>query len=677
MKSISTACPRNCYSSCSFNVKVQEGKVVGIEPHPSNQATPEGVCLKGLAYLERSNSPDRLLYPLRKNKERNTFERISWNEAFDEIAAKLRFFKDEFGSHSVLFYAASGMAGMLNAFSTKFWKAFGGATTTYGNLCWPAGLEAVRLTLGSNEHNAPWDLANSKLIVLWGKNAAETNIQQMIPIQQAQEHGALVVVIDPRRTETATKADLHIPINPGTDAALALGIAKYLIGTRQIDQGFIDEHVLGFQAFAQSQETYTLEFVAAETGVPVPVIKYLAELMGNVQPMTIVPGYGMQRFSNGGQTIRCLLALQILTGNIGKSGGNFHYANLQSYVFDEIKEPATYYPNATTDGLFRRSIPTARLGEEMLAQTAPALKMAWVERGNPLTQNPDTNTVKQAFEKLDFCVVVEQFMTDTAQLADIVLPAKNMFEQTDIIGSYWNPYVQLKPKVCEPQGEVKPETDIYYQLAKKLEYDEQLIGEACLQPGDKNAVEYLKEQLNRFPELSWDRLTEEPLLAASHKQIVFQDLQFNTPSGKIELLSESALENWSVAALPSYEPLQEKSSKVYRLMVLSPNTKNRIHSQFGNLKQIEAVAGEMFVYMHPEDAAKRNINSEDKVRIFNERGEIHMKARIDAGIKKSCISIFNGLWHHEGCVNFLSKGRETDMGHGTAFHDNCVELEKL
>ena len=419
MKEFTTACPRNCYSTCGLKVWVDNNQVKKIEPLPENLATPEGVCVKGQSYVERANSSDRILYPLKKIG--NRFERITWEEALNTIATKLNYFKSNFGAQSILFFAASGMSGLLNDFSLKFWNLFGGATTTYGNLCWPAGLEAVRLTLGENKHNIPWDLENAKLIILWGKNPAETNIQQMIPIEKAQEKGAKLIVIDPRRTPSAERADILIQPLPGTDAALALGIANVLIEKNWIDKDFIDKHVLGFSEFKSYVKHFTPEKAAEISSVPVTYIYRIAELIHNYNPITIVPGYGMQRFSNGGQTVRTLLALQIITGNIGKSGGNFHYANLQSYIFDEVKEPLNYYPPKKQNGVFRKSVSVAKLGEDILKQKNPELKMIWVERGNPISQNPNTHKNLEAFRKLEFKVVVDQFLTDTAIEAEMIL----------------------------------------------------------------------------------------------------------------------------------------------------------------------------------------------------------------------------------------------------------------
>ena len=645
MPLFSTACPRNCYSTCSFKVQVEDGKIVNFEPHPANKATPKGVCVKGLSYFERAHSSDRILHPLRRISP-GRFERITWDEALDTIAAKLKFLKNQFGPHSILFYESSGMSGMVNEFSGNFWSLFGGATTTYGNLCWPAGLEAVRLTLGENKHNVPWDIANARLIILWGKNPAETNVQQMIFIEQAQARGAKLVVIDPRRTQSSEQADLLIQPRPGTDAAIALSIARHLLAYGRTDNEFLTRYVEGLKEFRKSVEEMTLEKAADIAGVPLEQLAELASDIGGIKPMTIVPGYGMQRYSNGGQTIRSLLALNVLTGNIGKPGACFHYANLQSYVFDEVKEPLCYYPSKEA-GTFRRKVSKTRLGEDMLSLNNPELKMMWVERGNPVTQNPDTNTTIKALRALEFTVVVDQFLTDTAREADIVLPAKNMFEQSDIIGSYWNPYVQLKPKILEPAGEVKPETEIYYLLALRLGYSSEEVRRYLPEPGDNHIQDFLKEKIKAFPGLTWEKLSEGPVLAPGLEEIAFSDLRFDTPSGKIELRSALAKELWGVDPLPSYEGLvegQEENKSRFRISLLSPNTQHRIHSQFGNLKVIKQFAPHPYLVMNASDAAERGVEEGDFVKAFNERGEMKVRAHLDFGMRMGCAVYFNGWW---------------------------------
>ena len=691
MPVFTTACPRNCYSTCGMRVEVEDGEIRRIEPHPGNRATPEGVCLKGLSYVERVRSPDRILSPLLRVAP-GEFKPIDWPRALDLIESKLVQYRADPGPQSILYYAASGTKGLLNGVGSEFWRLFGGCTTTYGDLCWPAGLEATRVTLGDNRNSAPWDIANAQLIVLWGKNPAETNIHQMPFVQQARESGARVVLIDPRRTETAESADLWIRPRPGTDGALALAAAHEIIRLGGVDTAFVRDRVLGYEEFSARVHERTPAWAAAIADVPEHQIRELARLVAEIRPATISAGFGMQRYTNSGQTMRAILALLAITGNIGRPGAGWVYANLQSAVFDDVKDPIAFYPPERPDGVMRVSISTARLGRDMLNQRDPELRMAWIERGNPVTQNPETNLVLKALRGLEFRVVVDQFLTDTAREADLVLPAKSMFEQTDVIGAYWHPYIQLRQKILDPPGQVKPETEIYRLLAERIGIPQVEIDQRIPGPTDEQVQEYLERRLAPFDGLSLERLRDGPLLPPGHEEIAFSDLEFPTPSGRIELRSEEANRRWGVDRLPDYsEPEEsvrragrnreatqagEADAREYPLYLMTPNTKNRIHSQFGNLRMIRRLDPNPSVSVHPDDASVRGIADGDPVRVFNDRGELRLPARLDAGLKRGCLSITNGWWISDGgAVNFCSAGRETDMGHGAAFHDNLVDLE--
>jgi anaerobic selenocysteine-containing dehydrogenase len=690
MKVYTTACPRNCYSTCSLNVYIDEekGKIRRIQANPANKATPKGACLRGLSYVERQHSPDRILTPLKRvskvQEKKTRFEPISWPEALDTITDKLLHIKKTYGPQSLLYYYGSGTKGLLNAVGSEFWRLYGGFTTTYGDLCWPAGLEATRLTFGENKHNAPWDIENARLIVLWGKNPAETNVQQMRSIDKALEKGARLIAIDPRRTLSAERAELLIQPRPGTDGALALGIAHLLIKNNRIDRPFIDKYVHGFPEFVERTGAFPPEKVAEITDVPIPHLHRLADAIAEGAPVSFCPGFGMQRYSNSGQAMRAMMALPVITGNIGKPGAGWLYANLQSGIFDVIKDPIAFFPPQTPDGIARISVSTARLGQDMLAQQDPPLKMIWVERGNPVTQNPETHTVIKAFRALDFRVVVDQFFTDTALEADIILPAKTLFEQSDIIGAYWHPYIQLKQKIMEPPPEVKPESEIYRLLAKKLGFSDIDIAGKIPGSSDEAIEEFLRQKLAPFPELSLERLKQGPVMAPGTQEVAFSDFRFPTPSGKIELLSEEAAQRWNLDPLPDFFEPSESSrrpsneSKKYPLYFMTPNTKNRTHSQFNNLKLIRQFSPKPILTINPEDAQARGIKMNQQVRIFNDRGSLQLEAHIDFSMKTGCVSITNGWWITQGgTVNFLSYGRETDMGHGAAFHDNLVEVEPV
>jgi anaerobic selenocysteine-containing dehydrogenase len=675
MEEFITACPRNCYSTCSFRVQVEGNVIRRILPYSGNLATPEGPCIKGLSYIERNNSPDRIIHPLIKSKN-GGFQQISVKEALDIISNQLETIKLKYGPQSILWYTGSGMSGLTNEIGNSFWKAFGGATTTYGNLCWPAGLEAVRLTLGSIKHNVPWDLENAKTIIIWGKNPAETNIQEVAFIARAREKGAKIIVIDPLRTTTADKADILFSPKPGTDGAFALAIAWVLFEEGLIDRTFSQKNIAGVEEFRLSLRISPAD-AELLTGIPAHNITELAHIIGKEGPLTIIPGYGLQRHKNGGQTIRSILTLCALTGNIGKPGTGFNYANLQSYVFDSTLEPLSYYPDRERDLPFRRTISMAKLGRDMLNTNSPRLKAAWIERGNPLLQSPDANSVKKTFASLDLRIVVEQFMTDTAAIADIILPAKEMFEQSDIIGSYWSPYVQFKPKIIKSPGEVISESEIYFHLAQKLNLnvESNLIPE----PGNENIEKWLNNRIRGYSELVLNDLKNGPVLAPGLQQIAFEDLKFETPSGKIEIQSLEAKTKWGISQLPEYLPNNSSGeNELFPLVFLTPNTGSRIHSQFGNLKIIRERVPEPAVGISNSDARTRNISSGDKIRVFNQIGEIISRATISNRIPEGTVVLPNGIWLYEGGGgNNLIAGVETDIGFGAAFHDNRVEIEKI
>jgi len=673
MEEFVTACPRNCYSTCSFRVQVENNRIMRILPYSGNLATPEGPCIKGLSYIERTHSPERIIHPKIKTAS-GKFEEISIDEALDLIGNRLGAIKEKWGSHSILWYRGSGMSGLTNEIGNSFWKAFGGTTLTYGNLCWPAGLEAVRLTLGSVKHNVPWDLENAKTIIIWGKNPAETNIQEISFIARAKEKGCTIIVIDPLRTPTADKADMLFRPRPGTDGALALALARILIDNDLIDYEFIAKNVMGFDELRQSLHISPAE-AELITGIPVENIIELARIIGTNGPLTILPGYGLQRHQNGGQTIRSVLLLSVLTGNIGKSGSGFNYANLQSYIYDDVKEPLSYFADSEKDMPFRRTISMAKLGSDMLKTKDPELKAVWIERGNPLLQSPDTNCVKKAFSSLTFKVVVEQFMTDTAADADIILPAKDMFEQSDIIGSYWSPYIQFKPKVIQSPGEVMPESEIYYHLAKRLNLD--VSQEMIPEPGNNNIEQWLENRIKGYSEITLDNLRMAPVLAPGLQQIAWEDLKFNTPSGKIELFSSEAKMRWGISPLADYTGSNHtKEDKKYPLVFLTPNTGSRIHSQFGNLKIIKETNPEPYIRISPVDAISRSLIDGQKIRVFNQIGEVISRVKITNRVLPGLVVFPNGIWFNEGGgVNQLISGQETDIGFGAAFHDNRVEIE--
>ncbi len=663
-----SACPRNCYSTCGLRVTVDEGHVTAIDAHPANRATPEGPCLKGLSYLERTDPASRLLTPLRRGPD-GTFRAIGWDEALDLLATRFLDLRARFGPQAVLYYAGSGTKGLLNGVGMAFWRRFGGCTTTYGDLCWPAGLEATRLTLGDNRHNAPWDLANARLIVMWGKNAAETNVHQMRFVDQALAAGGRLVVVDPRRTQTAERASVLLQPRPGTDGALALALAHVIFREGLEDRAFLAAHVLGWEAYAERVRAWTPARAEAVTGVPSAEIEALARDLATAGPVTVCAGFGMQRYQDSGQTMRAILALLALTGNVGRPGAGWVFANLQTQVFGGLKDPLDFYPPERPDGVVRVGVSTARLGRDLAALQDPPVKAAWVERGNPLCQNPATPRVLEAWRALDFRVVVDERLTDTAREADLVLPSKSLFEQTDVIGAYWHPYLQLRPRLVDPPGQVRPETEVYWDLAGRMGLDRT----GLVPPGGEEA--WLEARLAPLPGVTLDRLREGPVLAPGAEEVAFADRVFPTPSGRIELASAEAAARWGVDPLPDYTRADAPGS--FPLRLLTPNHKNSIHSQFIDLAVLRALDPGPRLLLGAEEAAARGLREGDRVRVHNARGGLVLPLRLDLSLPRGVAVAFNGYGAaHGGSVNLLSQDLETDMGHGAAFHETFVDVER-
>lgn len=663
-KKIRTSCPRNCYSTCSLLVTVEDSRIVKVEGDPLQFTTREP-CLKGLSYVEQVYSKERLLYPVirRGRKGSGDWERINWSDAINLIAEKLQQIKQQTGPEAVLYYTGSGSSGFLNQLAHAFWYQFGGFTGSYGSLCWSAGLEATRLVYGNNHHSDPQDIANSKMIIVWGKNPSYTNIQETRWILDAFQSGAKLVVIDPFKNPLGEIADLFLQPRPGTDGLLALAIISQLIESKSYDQMFVNRFCSGFGELVDEVHKYNLEWVQHETGIKKEQIHTLVELLKTIKPAKIISGYGLQRYTNGGETIRAIALIPAITGNIGIEGSGWNYANLQS-KFD------LHLPLPPRPKNVRLAIPMGRLASALHEITDPKLRMGWIEYGNPLVSNPNVNKLRAGLDKLEFLVVVDQFITDTAQMADLVLPAKSMFEQTDIVTSYWHNYIQIREKIIEPYAGIKPETWIYRQLLAKMGYDQSWI------PEDTEGL--LDRQLKNFG-FGLQELRERPIYASWAKPIAFSDYNFPTPSGKIELASELAEERWGLAKVPRYRPPVETKGTDDRfpLQLVTIHSKTRIHSQFRDNIWLKEVSQGPVLKMNFDDAILRGLKNGDKIMVFNERGNVRAQVEICWGTKPGVVLMEEGWWNQEGgSVDNLSLDRLTDIGYGTAYHDCLVEVIK-
>lgn len=664
-----TVCPKDCFGSCSLEVEVEKGKVIKVRGNRNSPVNQGRICIKGNNYSNMVYSPERLLYPLQRigKRGKGEFKRISWEQALDIIHKKLKNLKEQYGPESVLYYNRFANLGAVKNCAYGFWYQFGGFTSTYGGLCDSAAQEAIILTYGEVKHNKISDLENSKLIILWGSNPAYTNIHLMHHVNNAVDKGAKLITIDIRENESGAKSHLYLNPRPGTDGCLALGIANQLIENNLIDNDFISQHTFGFTEFKGLVKNYPLGKVSDMTGIPLRKIKTIIGFIKNAPEYALICGMGVQRYTNGGQTIRAISLLLALTGSIGKKGCGFYFSDRQA--------PELNWPfSPPKPRRIRNSIPVAKLASELDNQADPPVKAVWIEQANPMTSNPNTNLLTRAMNQLDLIVVVDLFLTDTARMADIILPATSMFEYYDLITGYGHSYIQLQQKLIEPPGECKHESEMYRLLGKKFGFNLDYLPENDLSTIEKIII---KSNLNTDVE----ELKEKPYLHPSYQEIAFSNFKFNTPTQKIEFFSQRMRDRWGKDPLPTYnEPVENKYTSPniyikYPLSLVSSHAHNKMNSQFSDISILKE---EPFVWINPHDAAKRGINENDKVKIYNERGSLILKAILTEKATPGIAHTYFGWWGgvHQANINKLIGDYVSDIGYGTAFQNCLVEIKK-
>lgn len=657
-----SACPLNCWDSCGFLVTVDDGKVTKVEGNPDHPITQGKICGRGRMLENRANSEDRLLYPLKKIDGK--FQQISWNQALDEIAEKLTYYKESYGTTSVLHSHDYANGGLLTNLDSRFFNLYGGVTELTGSICWGAGIEAQNWDFGDAYSHAPEDLKNSKHVVIWGRNVARTNMHLFQNLQAAKKKGTKIYVIDPIYNATAKLAHEYISIKPGFDGLLAAGIMKEMLRMELQDGEFLSDHTEGFEDLKALLDTVSLDYISEVAEVPADIITHLAEIYAD-KPVSTIMGLGMQRYENGGNTIRLLDALVALSGNIGIPGGGANYANKQvgqSFDYQNLTMPERKNTS--------RTFTMMRQAEEILSAVDPVIKMGIVTCGNPLTQVPDTNRVREAFESLETLVVIDQFMTDTAELADYVLPAATAFEVEDVYySSMYHHYVNHGPKLVEPPGEAKPDAWIWGELANRLglgaEFDfarEDFIGMGLASLTEKG-ITLDKIRAEKFAELPVDK-------------IPWADRRFKTPSGKYEFTASAVADGRVKLSLPTETKwtnpeLAEKYP--YTLLTIHPLRSN--HSQHFHLFQ---PAPYVKVEIASSVAVEKGLEDQDSVRVWNDRGELKGTVSILKMAHPGTVNIDEGLSaRFGGSVNQLTSSRESDNGLGSTLYDCLVNIEKV
>ena len=671
------ACPHDCPDTCSLVTTVQDGVATKVQGNPDHPMTDGVLCAKVSRYTERTYHPDRLLYPMKRtgSKGSGQFARISWNEALNTIAHKLKPIVAT-RPEKLLPYSYAGTMGLVQgeSIAMRFFNLLGAAKLDR-TICSNAGGDALNYTLGGKLGMKMGFFAESKLIIIWGSNSITSNIHFWRIAQEAKRHGARLVCIDPRRSETADKCDLHLAIKPGTDAALALALMHELITHDWLDHDYIAQHTLGFEALRVRALQWSPERAAAVCGLNAEDIRQLAYDYAHTKPAGIRLNYGVQRSRGGGNAVRAIACLPALTGAWRHRAGG-------------VLLSASHHARANNMGLQRPDLhrnakaPLVNMSTIGDALNTPGLiEAVIVYNSNPVAVAPESVKVVKGFAREDlFTVVLEHFMTDTADYADIVLPATTQLEHWDIHNSYGHTDMVLNRPAIVPMGEAKTNTQIFRELSLRMELNNPL-----LQESDEELLHTSLQSpvnLNSAHPVTMDELMQHGFAAWPVTDAPFEHGGFPTPSGKCEFVSDR-LAAMGLEPLPDYIPNYEQSNEnaEYPLAMISPPARNFLNSTFVNVKSLRDMEGEPLLEIHPQDAAYRQLNDGDMVRVFNDRGSYECKAQITTRAQPGMVVGLGVWWRKLGVkgtnVNELTSQLLTDMGRAPVFYDCAVQVASL
>ncbi|MGE4271815.1 MAG: molybdopterin-dependent oxidoreductase [Desulfitobacterium sp.] len=664
MTVLRSACPLNCPDSCGFVVEYSDEKglqVRGDKEHPLTQGY---LCSKAQAQAQRVFSAEKLRFPLLK--EQGTFRRISWNEAYTLFADKIKETLKEVGPWGIFHHYDYGHNGTLRELDRRFFQALGGVTEPRGSMCWGAGFRAQEIDFGGAYANDWTQVTQAKLIILWGRDPAVTNLHMVPHLLEAKKAGATIVVINPVRVKSTDFSEDYIQVNPGSDGVLAMGIAHIILREGWLDWEFVRQFVHGLEAFALRAKEYDPERVAQLTGVSVEKQEELAQKMSHTRPVTILSGYGLQRYSGGGNTLRAIDALLALTGNIGKPGAGIQYGYQyhRSYLNQVKLDPSRYQS---------RTFPHPFLAEE-IKKADPPIQLAVVTRSNPLVQQPNSLLWREVWREIPFKVTFDTTLTETARHSDLVLPVTTAFEDEDLIATSWSPILQLTQKIVEPQGEARSEAVVFTELAQRLGRGEDFLYTP------EQWLDYVLSPLKEYG-ITLASLRQGPIRAPYIPEVAWRDLQFKTPSGKIELASEVALNEYGDAVADpllnhskeALQRLQEFSKSEiqaeYPWYLLTPHPHHALHSQFQETEDFH-------LYIHPQIAEKYYLSTGDRALVETEHGQILAWVSVSEDIHPQTVVIPEGGSVDGFGVNQLLIGKPSDFGESTPYYEARCQLRK-
>jgi anaerobic selenocysteine-containing dehydrogenase len=675
------ACPHDCPDTCGVVTEVRDGRAVDFRGDPDHPITRGWLCAKVRPYLDHVYHPDRLLYPLRRvgRKGASRWQRVSWSDALAEIAGRWRTLCAEHGPEAILPYSYSGTLGLvqMTVSSARLWNRLG-ASQLQRSICGAAAEYAVEATLGKRWSPPYADVVHSKLVILWGHNPVCTAPHFMPFLRQAQHRGCRLVVIDPRRTASARGADLHLAPLPGTDGALALGVAHVLVAEGMHDEPWLEAHTVGWPELRQRLRDYPPERAAALTGLRTEDVIGLARLYGTCQPGLIKSNEGINRNRNGGQNVRALCALPALTGQYGVRGGGLAYSTSGYLQWDPVA--VNHWRECPPPG---RVVNMNRLGAALLGEAAdPPVRALYVFGANPAASSPNAGRIVQGLLREDlFTVVHELFLTDTADYADIVLPATSQLEQTDLHKAYGHTMVTYNRPAIAPLGECKSNWEVMGLLADALGFDEPWLH----QTADEVIDEVLTATAAHNPALRGvtpERLRAEGAVPLDVGSPPFADGRFPTPSGKVELYSRAMAEaglDPLPGAFADPDDGDSHGDAAEALYLVSGAAHHFVSSSLGSQAGLLRNAGAAFVEVHPADAEARGIRNGDDVVVGNGRGSVRLRAVVTDAVRPGVVVSPKGRWaklNGGRNVNWTTSDTLGDMAGQSTFHSNRVWLRR-
>ncbi|MBV9074902.1 MAG: molybdopterin-dependent oxidoreductase [Acidobacteria bacterium] len=695
-KTVHAACSHDCPDSCGVLITVDElGRATRLRGDPAHPVTRGFLCAKVAKYLDRVYSPDRVLHPMRRvvakgrgvrniEDAAQIFERISWDEAYQEIARRFQQVGDEFGPEAILPYSYAGTTAVLSyaSMDRRFFHRLG-ASQLDRTICSTTGGEALISVLGRKIGTDTELFPRARYIIAWGANIHGNNVHLWPFIEEARRNGAKLVVIDPYKTRTAQCADWYLPINPGTDGALALGMMHVIVAENLYDADYVKQHVNGFDELVKRVHNYPPHRVAEWTGISAENIVKLTREYATTTPAVIRVNYGVQRCQTGGTNIRAISMLPCIMGAWKHAGGGLQLSCSGAF---KLNDDFLERPDLMLASPLRRHarvVNMSELGQALTRLDNPQVKAIFVYNSNPAAIAPNHNAVVRGFMRPDlFTVVHEQFFTDTTDYADIVLPATTFFEQKDLQKAYGHYYLQMSNQAIAPIGESKSNVEIFSELAQRMGFTEPCFRESVDEMID-GALESANPWLKGITREQLEREGHVRLNFGSEDFVPFADGKFPTADGKARIVNEDLVAFGMDAVanfVPPVESRHSEQAKKFPLELLARKADNFLNSSFCNVSSLQPLEPKTNkLEMSGVDAELRGIATGDAVRVFNDRGEVRLTAMVDGAVQPGVVAtrlIWSKLMPDGIGINALTSERLTDYAGGPTFYSCLVEVEK-